>query len=403
MPGGVTTTRTLTNVSGRRQTFQVRTTHPSGVDIRVSPSHFSLASGASRTLTITISAPSTADGWYFGQITIDPQRHGANSAVLPVAFNRAQGKVTLSHTCADTTLARDAATTCTVTATNLAPAATNATLDVKAPDRVHISNVSAPGVPAPAGFHWAGTLSAALAPTIESITPGDTIGGYLALSGFGVPAEPGFADETIVEYDVPPFEFGSETYDKIGVDSNGYLVVGGGDAGDNECCNVQTFPDPARPNNVLAPYWTDLDLSAGGGVRLGLLSDGVNDFLIVEWTGAPAWTADPTAGQQFNTFQIWITLGATEGISYTYGELQGPSDALNVGAENRDGSSGVNLVGGPVLPEYTITTAPPLPGGSVTITYKASASRRGTYFIPASLTSDIVRGTSIRTVRLSVH
>jgi len=400
MPGGITTTRTLTNVSGRSQTFKVTTQEPSGVDISVSPSRFSLASGASRTLTIEISAPNKPDGWYFGQITIDPQREGANSAVLPVAFDRGQGKVTLSHTCAKTDLARNETTTCTTTATNLAPADTVVTLDVKAPAHLAISDISAPGVPSAGGIHWAGTLSAALAPTVDSITsaggssPG---GGYLPLGLFGITPEAGFGDETIANYDVPAFQWGSETYTRIAVDSNGYVVVGGGDASDNECCNVQTFPDPARPNNVLAPYWTDLDLSAGGSVSLGILGDGVSEWLIVEWTDAPAWGTT-----QVNSFQTWIQLGATEGTWFTYGELQGPSDALNVGAENRDGSSGVNLVGGPVLPDYVITTSPPLPGGSVTITYKASASKHGTYVISASMTSDIVRGTSIRSVKLTV-
>ena len=41
----------------------------------------------------------------------------------------------------------------------------------------------------------------------------------------------------------------------IGVVSNGYVVIGGGDGADI-VFTPQTFPNPARPNNVLAPLWT---------------------------------------------------------------------------------------------------------------------------------------------------
>ena len=57
----------------------------------------------------------------------------------------------------------------------------------------------------------------------------------------------------------PPFDFNGQTWTSFGVDSNGYLVVGGDGSEDNNCCNLPAGPDPARPNNVLAPFWTDLD------------------------------------------------------------------------------------------------------------------------------------------------
>ncbi len=45
--------------------------------------------------------------------------------------------------------------------------------------------------------------------------------------------------------------------------------------------------------------------------------------------------------------------------------------------------------------DYTITTAPPQPGGSVTIGYDAIARNRlGTVALIASMTSDIVTGTT---------
>ena len=72
------------------------------------------------------------------------------------------------------------------------------------------------------------------------------------------------------------------TYTRIGVVSNGYVVLGGGTAADINFIN-QNLPNPARPNNVLAPFWTDLNPSAGGAVRIGTLTDGTNTWLIVDW------------------------------------------------------------------------------------------------------------------------
>ena len=118
----------------------------------------------------------------------------------------------------------------------------------------------------------------------------------------------------------------------------------------------------------------------------------------MDWEDTPAWGTTNA-----NSFQIWIQLGATEGTWFAHGGLDGPSDALNIGAENRDGTSGVNLVGDPTELDYVITTSPPLAGGSATITYTAAADRNGTYTLSASMTSDIVRGTAIRNVKLLVH
>jgi len=47
----------------------------------------------------------------------------------------------------------------------------------------------------------------------------------------------------------------------------------------------QEMPDPARPNDVLAPYWTDLNLSAHGDVYIGY--DGC--FLYIEWKETPIY------------------------------------------------------------------------------------------------------------------
>jgi hypothetical protein len=410
MPGAIHTTRTLKNVSGVMQHFSVNAKAPAGASIKVTPSKFNLNAGASQTIQITIDGTNLADGFYFGQITLKANRSAVN-AVLPVVFNKEPGVVELQHSCDPTTLSQGNVSECSVTATNFTAAASNVALNVttnaKAKD-LAIQDVGGPGIQSGNGFTWTGTLSPALAPTIDSITaangnsPG---GGYLPLGGFGIPAQSGFGDETIANFNVPAFKYGDEMYTSVGVDSNGYVVVGGGSAEDNNCCEPQTMPDPVRPNNVLAPYWTDLSLdsaSGGGAIRVGILTDQVTNWLIVEWDKVQAW--DAAAAGPANSFQVWIQLGDTEGQWFTYGAIGGPTSPLSVGAENRDGSSGVNLDPAdiPTSPDWTITTSAPKAGGSVTIPYEAYGKKAGTYTITATLTADTMKAAAKQAVTLHV-
>jgi hypothetical protein len=286
-----------------------------------------------------------------------------------------------------------------VTATNLAPTPANYELSLTSPSkRLQIQNVSPPAVQSGNGWTASGTLSPSVAPPITSIAPGvGPAGGYLPLSLFGITPIAGVGDETMVNFNVPPFSFGSETYDVLGVTSNGYVVIGGGESADLDFV-PQTFPDPNRPNNVLAPFWTDLNPAAGGGVRIGILTDGVDDWLIVDWEGVPTFGTT-----QLQSFQIWIQLTA-EAITYSYGTITGTgsSDGLNVGAENRDGSSGVNLGAVPAAgDEYIVTAGAPTAGGSVTVTYDAFGRQTGTYHLVARLETDITPG--VITARATVQ
>lgn len=393
LPGAVTTTRAAKNVTGRTQSFTVRTTAADGLKITVTPQRFTLKPGKSQKLTILLDGTATTEGWHSGQITL--KTSGSSNAVLPVAVKTGAAEVTLDQSCTPTEITRDGLTTCTVTATNFAAVAAPATVKVTSSDKLPVTQVSAPARRSGTGAVWTGTLSPAIAPTITSIEPGESpAGGYLPLSAFGIAPATGFGDETIRNFSVPAFKYGDETYTSIGVDSNGYVVVGGGTAEDNDCCNPQTFPSTARPNNVLAPYWTDLSLdpaTGGGEIRVGTLTDGVDTWLVVDYAAVRAFGS--TAA---NTFQVWIQTGDTEGQWFSYGTLGGPNgQPLSVGAENRDGTSGVNVASVASDTEYAITTEGPTAGGSVSFTYKAKGLKKGTHTLTATLTTPILRTTPI--------
>ncbi len=83
VPGATTTTRTVTNVSGGKGTFRVRTDAPAGYSVKVTPSILRLAAGESATFTVTITnlgrAPSGQ--WRFGSLTWKGSGYAVRSAI----------------------------------------------------------------------------------------------------------------------------------------------------------------------------------------------------------------------------------------------------------------------------------------------------------------------------------
>ena len=74
----------------------------------------------------------------------------------------------------------------------------------------------------------------------------------------------------------------------------------------------QTLPDPARPNGVLAPFWTDLDGTGAPGIFIAVLTDGVNTWIVVE----SRLNVFGTTSQR--VFQAWIGVNGTEDITFAY-------------------------------------------------------------------------------------
>jgi hypothetical protein len=92
-------------------------------------------------------------------------------------------------------------------------------------------------------------------------------------------------------------------------------------------------------------------------------------------------------------------------ITYEIGDVGtgDPSVGVTTGAENRDGSSGVNLGSLPAdFSSYTIAAGAPTAGGSVTITYDAFGVRRGTGTILARLETDVTPGVTTEAVVITV-
>jgi subtilisin family serine protease len=386
MPGVISTTRTARNVTDQTLTYTVGTQSPAGTSISVRPSRFALPPGQQVTLDITISAPSVPQGQYFGRINLD-RRDSPRDLHLPVAFFKRQSVVTLAQSCDPSTIKRNIETsTCGVTVQNnsLSPAEVN-TVSTTSPN-LPVTEVSG----ATKVDDHKVTATATLAgrqPDAPQIAPGELFG-YIPLDAFGVtPIAVG--DEEALNFNVPAFSFAGQTFTQLGVVSDGYVVAGGATGQDINFV-PQTFPDPARPNGVLAPFWTDLDGTGAPGIFIVILSDGVNDWIVVE----SRLNVFGTTSQR--VFQAWIGVNGTEDITFAYDPTNLPADPgfpFNVGAENAEGSAGDQIAGLPTE-DLRVTSTPGAPGGSLTYSFNVKGVMAGVGTVRTDLTTPLVRGTT---------
>ena len=280
LPGELSTTRTVTNVGTAPARYEVSTSTPAGTTISVLPRSFNLAPGHSKELEITISTEATS-GQHFAQIDLTPRSGESGPAVhLPVAFVAGQGSVSLAQTCDPTSIPRRGTTDCEVIATNDGPEEATVDLNTSLSGELVVTEVTGADLTNPRRIQLHDVTLQGNDPGIPSVDPG-ALAGYIPLDAFGVVPD-AIGDEDIINYNVPPFVYNGVTYTALGVDSNGYVIAGGGSSEDNNCCNLPAGPDPAPPNNMVAPFWTDLDGTGAPGIYATVLTDGIDSWIVIE-------------------------------------------------------------------------------------------------------------------------
>jgi uncharacterized repeat protein (TIGR01451 family) len=363
-----------------------------------------VGAGKDASFEITIDAKNVPIGQLRGATLFLTEMSGrkTHNLHIPITFIRKQPVIPMSKTCAPATIARGGKTTCTISFTNTT--FNNATVDFTDILPLHLKLVSDSVTGGKAFLNsvtFKGSLAAAQPPDV-SVAPGQSPNGsYLPLSALGVPPLAGVGDETISNFNVPAFMYGGVSYTTLGVVSDGYLVVGGGTGADVVFLN-QKLPDATPPNNVLAPFWTDLNPGKAGEVRVATLTDGVTNWIVVDYAAVKEFST-----AKVNTFEVWLQTGTTQGISYVYGPVQGNGDGglLTVGAENNFGNRGSNYYfnGTGILPalgtQLVVSSIAGIPGETKTITYQATGLFAGKWTNYANLTSNLFQG--INTVPFS--
>ncbi len=372
MPGKLVTVRTVKNVSKRVEFLRMSAVAGPGTKISVSPASRLVAPGKSATFTITIESVAPVGTQQFGTVRI---RTNGMELHLPVAFIHTQGDVNLTQACDPTTVEMVAGvnqTECTVGAVNNSFTDQVVTLDSTVPANMAVVAGSVTGASqvGPRKVHAQVTLSGSV-PGVPSVGPAGF--GYVELADFGIPAS-SIGDEEIINLSVTPFVYNGQVWDAIGVDSNGYLIIGGGSSEDNECCTLPTGPDPTRPNNILAPFWTDLDGTGAPGISTATASDSAtgDSWLIIEYQVNVWGTND------LRSFQVWIGRNGVQDITYEYAEDQTDPSGLDylVGAENVLGQGDMEAIL-PTTDGLLVESTDPVPGDVASYTFRARGTRVG--------------------------
>ena len=401
MPGRLTVTRTAKNVTGQAQTYRVKTTAPANSTITVAPSTFTVPAGGSQVLKITIvsSAPTAQ---YFGQIQLVPTRSSLPTLHLPVAFVTQQGVVTLSQDCTPLAVNLLGTTTCTVQAHNGSFADTTADLTTTTSFNLPVIGANGAKIDNLFKVEKKGVTLKGAVPSNPSLSlPGGS--NYVSLSQFPDTLTVPVGDEQFLFFNVPSYVYNGVTYGQISIDSNGYIVPGTASSQDNNCCALTGIPSTARPNNVLAPFWTDLTGEGAPGVLINVLAtaDGSLAWTVIEWRVKSFGTGAT------ETFQLWLGANGTQDVRFEYpGPLSNPGtdQAFQVGAENILGTGGDQLTPG-TLPssEILVASSPAVDGQTVSYTTTLLGILPGTGKVTTTSNTPAVEGTTVVTNDVKVN
>ncbi len=206
----------------------------------------------------------------------------------------------------------------------------------------------------------------------------------------------------MLKFNTPGWKYNGVTYTGLTIDSNGYVIPGtDATAEDNNCCALSPIPNTARPNNVLAPFWTDLDGSAAPGVFITELTDGTDSWIVVEWR------VNVFGTNSQRVFQLWLGEAATQDIAFAYDPANMPAAPSGqdfvVGAENVNGSGGQGLPFNTVpTGDLRVTSTDPVPGATVSYTVTTLAILPGDGKVTTSVNTPAVPGTTVVTSTVKV-
>ena len=337
-------TRTVTNVEKHTIHFDVSTAGPAGLALSASPSRLKVKSGKSADITVNADT-SLAPGWNFASLELARKGDGPDLH-MPIAANGVTSTIpdVLSKSVDAASAAEGEPLNYQIDIVN-GPLAGQIDLGDTLPDGISfvpgtesevITNgtTTTPFSEAGGVLTWSGMLD----PGGLQITASSLPFGYIPLSGFGFTPIgcPSNCDDGAFIFNVPSFTYNGASYSQVIWSVNGTIEAGTG-SGLAASANNRSMPDATPPNNLIAPFWTDLDLSdrSTADWYIGVLNAGFATFTVYEWTNVPRF-GDPSNRY---SFQIWVQNDTSGNIYFGYAQLGSTADGT-VGVENADASNG---------------------------------------------------------------
>lgn len=375
-------TRTVTNVSGQFNRYQIRAVGPDGLGLTTFPrNNFGIAPGQSVSIRVSANTSLASPGWNFADLLLNPAGPGPELH-MPIA---AQAVTTsnvnlLTKTVDQASASEGDVLTYTIKVTN-GQLANVINVRDEIPDGVDFiagsetqvvtdGTTLSPFHLAGGAMAWAGTLAEGGLQLTESAAPF----GFFPLASIGVAPFgcPGNCDDGGFVLNIPSFVYNGETHTSVIWSVNGTLEAGSASGLATSASN-QNLPDSTAPNNLIAPFWTDLNMGVDGdGAEwyVAVLNSGDDQFTAYEWSSIPLF-GDPNT--RFS-FQIWVQNGDSGNIWIVYGQLDDVNVGATVGVENADGGVGSSYFFNGAGTEPVVGTdlmVEQLIGGTATFTFQA--------------------------------
>jgi hypothetical protein len=172
---------------------------------------------------------------------------------------------------------------------------------------------------------------------IDSDQPHGPSFNWVDISGVGTPVSLGddsYAGPIEIGFSFP---FYGNTYSEIYICSNGLITFGGYTI----AYSNSSIPSITPPNNFIAPWWDDLNLSAYGNVYY--YHDASEHRFIVSFVGAPKYYNYGGAGS--NTFEVILYENGKIELNYLHTSFMDYFDyySATIGIENSDGTDGLEI------------------------------------------------------------
>ena len=202
-------------------------------------------------------------------------------------------------------------------------------------------------VPAPSPFLVTGSYVASTPATNPQCA---TWSGFidLALPPASIPLNPGLDGDTTAANafaNVGPFELYGQEFPNLVVAEDGLVTVAGGYGG--EPWVPQAIPSDDVPNGVLAPLWSDLELSVADGSGMRLATVAALGAAVVQWDNAFEFTGDDSVGPSVGRFQAWIYNTVDDSrpeATFEYGDLGDLPALATIGVEDVLGELATSVV-----------------------------------------------------------